>query len=53
MNPKISVITAALNDPKGLLETIDSIKNQVYDNLEYIIIDGGSEQASLDIIKKK
>ena len=52
MNPKISVITAALNDPKGLLETINSIKSQVYDNLEYIIIDGGSEQASLDIIKK-
>ncbi len=51
MNPKISIITAVLNDPIGLLKTIESIKNQTYHNLEYIVIDGGSSQETIDVLK--
>jgi glycosyltransferase involved in cell wall biosynthesis len=50
--PLISIITAVFNGEKFLEETIQSIINQTYDNVEYIIIDGGSTDATLDIIKK-
>lgn len=50
--PKISIITINYNDAKGLEETILSVINQSYQNIEYIIIDGGSSDNSLDIIKK-
>jgi glycosyltransferase involved in cell wall biosynthesis len=50
--PLISVITAVYNGDQYLEETINSIVNQSYDNLEYIIIDGGSTDNTLDIIRK-
>lgn len=50
--PLISIITAVYNDKKYLEETIMSVINQTYDNVEYIIIDGGSTDETLDIIKK-
>lgn len=50
--PKISIITIAYNSEKTIEETILSIVNQDYDNLEYIIIDGMSSDNTLDIIKK-
>lgn len=52
MKPKISIITAVLNDPNGLLKTIESIKNQTYQNLEYIVIDGGSKQETREILQQ-
>lgn len=50
--PVISVITVAYNDSKNLETTMMSVLNQHYDSLEYIVIDGGSKDGSLDIIKK-
>lgn len=52
MYPKISIITPNLNGAQYLEETIFSVINQKYPNLEYIIIDGGSTDGSIEIIKK-
>ncbi len=50
--PLVSIITVVYNGEKYLEETIQSIVNQTYVNMEYIIIDGGSTDGTLDIIKK-
>jgi glycosyltransferase involved in cell wall biosynthesis len=52
VNPKLSIITINLNDASGLEETIRSIVNQTYTNFELIVIDGGSEDGSRDVIKR-
>lgn len=49
---KISVITIVLNDKGYLEETIRSVLEQSHADLEYIVIDGGSADGSLEIIKK-
>ncbi len=49
---KVSVITVVYNGEKYLEETIKSVINQTYNNIEYIIIDGGSTDGTVEIIKK-
>ena len=50
--PLVSVITVVLNGEKYLEDAIQSVLRQSYDNVEYIVIDGGSTDGTLDILKK-
>ena len=49
---KISIITVCFNSSKTIEKTFQSILNQTYNEIEYIVIDGGSTDSTLDIIKK-
>jgi len=50
--PLLTVVTVVFNGQKHVEQTIQSVINQSYDNVEYIVIDGGSTDGTLDIIKK-
>lgn len=50
--PLVTVITIVMNDHDYLEETIRSVLGQTYENVEYILIDGGSTDGTLDIVKK-
>jgi glycosyltransferase involved in cell wall biosynthesis len=49
---KISIITVCFNSAKTIEDTIQSVLSQDYPNIEYIIVDGGSKDATLEIVKK-
>lgn len=49
---KISIITVCYNSAKTIEKTILSVKNQTYQNIEYIIVDGKSKDETLEIIEK-
>jgi glycosyltransferase involved in cell wall biosynthesis len=49
---KFSIITVNYNNKNGLRKTIESVINQTFQDFEYIIIDGGSTDGSIDVIKE-
>ncbi|NBN98629.1 MAG: glycosyltransferase, partial [Flavobacteriia bacterium] len=49
---KISIITITKNSEKTILETLNSIHNQTYKNIEHIVVDGGSTDKTLEYISK-
>ena len=49
---KLSIITVNLNNASGLRKTIESVVSQSYTNYEYIVIDGGSSDGSVEVIKE-
>ena len=49
---KISIITVCYNSVSTIEKTFQSIKNQSYENIEYIVIDGGSSDGTLKIINQ-
>ena len=52
MMMKISIITVTFNSERTLCDTMDSVLKQNYANYEYIVVDGGSKDRTLDIIKE-
>ena len=50
-NNKVTIVTVVFNDKVGLEDTILSVLNQSYQNIEYLIIDGGSTDGTVDVIR--
>ena len=48
---KISIITATYNSEATIADTINSVLSQNYSDIEYLVIDGGSSDGTLDIVK--
>ena len=47
---KVSIITATYNSANTIIDTLRSLENQTYKNIEYIIIDGASKDNTIDVI---
>ena len=51
MSLKVSIATITLNSAKTLTHTIESVKRQTYDNVEYLVVDGGSTDDTMKIVQ--
>jgi glycosyltransferase involved in cell wall biosynthesis len=49
--PFYTIITASLNNESTIKQTLESIENQTFQNLEHIVLDGGSQDGTLDILR--
>lgn len=49
---KVSIITVCFNSDKTIIETLNSVLSQDYDNIEHIVVDGGSADQTQEILKK-
>lgn len=49
--PKVTIITVVYNDKINIGRTIDNVLKQTYTNIEYIVIDGGSNDGTLEVVK--
>ena len=52
MQPLVSIVTPSFNQKEFIRNTIESVLSQDYDNIEYIVVDGGSKDGTLDIFKE-
>lgn len=52
MDPLVSIVTIVFNGERYLSQTIQSVVRQTYSNIEYVVIDGGSKDGTLDVIKQ-
>lgn len=48
--PRVSVITVCYNSAKTIADTLESVHSQTYNNIEHIVVDGGSEDGTMDIV---
>ena len=51
-SPKVSIVTTTYNDRENLEKIIREVRSQDYENLEYIIVDGGSADGTLEVIRQ-
>ena len=50
--PKVSVVTTTYNDIENLKRILAEVKKQTYPNIEHIIVDGGSTDGTVDLLKE-